>query len=173
MLVNSGRYSNLLRNQLRRKRIMKEYFFWPDFAARQRPTSCSSSYRGTKSECKLEVLPHPPYHQIWHPTIFHLFWLLKDVLRRHHFRQDEAVKEVVNNCLVQQTCSPEKFMFLWDNGGGAQNELGTSMKINVTVLYFYIKPPYIIFPVVICMTLLLYVISLISSLRTQDTLFSL
>jgi len=120
MLINSGRHSDLLRNQLKRKRTTKQFaFFWPEFAARQRPTSCSPSYRGTKSECKLEVLLHPLYHQIWYRTIFHLFSLLKDALRRCHFRPDEAAKEVVNNCLVQQTCFPEEFMLWWDKGEGA------------------------------------------------------
>ena len=65
----------------------------------------------------------------------------------------------MHDCPVELTCSPEEFMLWCDNGGGAQNVVGTTLKINATVLYFYSKTPYIILPVVICMIFLLYVIS--------------
>jgi hypothetical protein len=64
---------------------------------------------------------------------------------------DEEVKEVVHDWLAQhpKTSSCEEFMPQWNIKGGVETVMGTALKINVTVLYFWNILLYIIFPVLI------------------------
>jgi hypothetical protein len=98
MFMNSGRYGVVVRNRLKP-------------AIRSRRSALSSSgvclqhvnARHTVKQIhgfKLQVLPRPPHSPDLAPSDFHLFWPLKDALRRRNLRSDEEVKKAVHDWLV-------------------------------------------------------------------------
>jgi hypothetical protein len=46
-----------------------------------------------------ELLSHPPHSPDLAPSDYHLFGLLKDNVRGHHYENDEAVQEAVRSWL--------------------------------------------------------------------------
>jgi len=103
--MNSGRYSDVLRNRLKPAIRSKRCGLSSSGVCLQHVNARPHTARHTLKQIqdfKLQVLPRPSYSPDLAPSDFHLFWLLKDALRTRNLRLDEEVKKTVHDWLVQQ-----------------------------------------------------------------------
>jgi histone-lysine N-methyltransferase SETMAR len=96
-MINAARYvqtRNKLRRVIRDKRQKKKTVILQHDNARPYTTCLTLQIIQNNG---WELLSHPPYSPALAPSGYHLFGLLKDHLRGHHDKTDEAVQEALRS----------------------------------------------------------------------------
>jgi len=147
---NSSKYSHMIRHHLkpairreRRALLSSGVCLRHDNA---RPHTARHNVKQVQ-DLKLDLLSRLPYSPDLAPTDLHIL-ALKDAPRDVDSNRKGGKRGGACEAgTATNTCSPKELLSWWNDGGSLQNVVGTTLTIDVIVLYMFLL--YIIFTVLI------------------------